>query len=141
VKLFAERGPGGPQPTLNCRAMMFWPARAGNWTACPCPSQLVAAQLSAFPVDDIERFLAEWFAFPWAGPRVGTYRHSSVESSLEWSYRLLTDQEQQALRMLSVFRSPFRLDGAKAVITSACPEDEVMPLVASMVPVTTVGGC
>ena len=87
----------------------------------PLAIELVAAQLSAFSFDDIERFLAERFALRSAGPRLGTSRHSTVESSLEWSYRLLTDQEQQALRMLSVFRSPFRLDGAKAVITSASP--------------------
>ena len=99
----------------------------------PLAIELVAAQLSAFSFDDIERFLAEWFALRSAGPRLGTSRHSTVESSLEWSYRLLTDQEQQALRMLSVFRSPFRLDGAKAVITRAYPADEVMPLVASLV--------
>jgi non-specific serine/threonine protein kinase len=57
----------------------------------PLAIELVAAQLSAFSFDDIERFLAEWFALRSAGSRLGPSRHSSVESSLEWSYRLLTD--------------------------------------------------
>ena len=132
VKLFVERArraagrvelPGGDVLAGLCQRL----------DGLPLAIELVAAQLSAFSFDDIERFLAEWFALRSAGPRLGASRHSSVESSLEWSYRLLTDREQQALRMLSVFRSPFRLDGAKAIITSAYPADEVMPLVASLV--------
>jgi DNA-binding CsgD family transcriptional regulator len=35
--------------------------------------------------------------------------------------------------MLTVFRSPFRLDGARAILASAYPADEVMPVVASLV--------
>jgi predicted ATPase/DNA-binding CsgD family transcriptional regulator len=132
VKLFVERArraaahielPSGDVLAGMCRQL----------DGLPLAIELVAAQLSAFSFDDIERFMAEWFALRSAGPRLGISRHSSVESSLTWSYRLLTDPEQQALRMLSVFRSPFRLDGAKAVITSAYPADEVMPLVASLV--------
>ena len=132
VKLFVERArraaahvelPGGDVLAGMCQRL----------DGLPLAIELVAAQLSAFSFDDVERFLAEWFALRSAGPRLGTSRHSTVESSLEWSYRLLTDQEQQALRMLSVFRSAFRLDGAKAVITGAYPADEVMPLVASLV--------
>jgi predicted ATPase/DNA-binding CsgD family transcriptional regulator len=132
VKLFVERArraaahvelPGGDVLAGVCQQL----------DGLPLAIELVAAQLSAFSFDDIERFLAEWFALQSAGPRLGTSRHSSVESSLEWSYRFLTDQEQQGLRMLSVFRSPFRLDGAKAVITNAYPAHEVMPLVARLV--------
>jgi predicted ATPase/DNA-binding CsgD family transcriptional regulator len=132
VKLFVERArraaphvalPGDDVVAGICRRL----------DGLPLAIELVAAQLSAFSFDDIERFLAEWFALRSAGPRLGTFRHASVQSSLEWSYRLLTDLEQQTLRMLTVFRSPFRLDGAKTVITSAIPADEVMPLVASLV--------
>jgi predicted ATPase/DNA-binding NarL/FixJ family response regulator len=132
VKLFVERArraaahvelPGEDVLAGICRQL----------DGLPLAIELVAAQLSAFSFDDIERFLTEWFALRSAGPRLGTSRHSSVEASLEWSYRLLTDQEQQGLRMLTVFRSPFRLDGAKAVFRSAHPADEVMPLVASLV--------
>jgi predicted ATPase len=54
-----------------------------------------------------------------------------LESDLEWSYRLLADQEQQALRMLPVFRSSFRLAGGQTAITSAHRADEVMSLAAA----------
>ena len=132
VKLFVERArraaahvqlPGDDALAAMCQRL----------DGLPLAIELVAAQLSAFSFDDVERFLAEWFALRSAGPRLGTSRHSSVESSLEWSYLLLTEQEQQALRMLSVFRSAFWLDGARAVITGAFPADAVMPLVASLV--------
>jgi predicted ATPase/DNA-binding CsgD family transcriptional regulator len=132
VKLFVERArraaahvelPGGEVLAGMCQRL----------DGLPLAIELVAAQLSAFCFDDLERLLAEFLALRSAGPRLGTYRHSSVESSLEWSYQFLTDQGQEALRMLSVFRAPFRLDGAKAVLTGAHLADEVMPLVASLV--------
>ncbi len=44
-------------------------------------------------------------------------RHSTMERTIDWSYQLLSADEQQVLTKLSVFRSPFRLEAAAEVIT------------------------
>jgi predicted ATPase len=42
-------------------------------------------------------------------------RHHTLCSLLDWSYRLLTEEEQRALRRLSVFAGSFTMDVAAAV--------------------------
>ena len=44
-------------------------------------------------------------------------RHKTLRASLDWSYRLLTEEEQRALRRLSVFAGSFTMDAAAAVAT------------------------
>ncbi len=47
-------------------------------------------------------------------------RHRTLQAALDWSYALLSPDEQVALRQLSVFAAPFRLDTACEVV--ALPE-------------------
>jgi non-specific serine/threonine protein kinase len=43
-------------------------------------------------------------------------RQASLAASIDWSYRLLSDQEQWAFRRLSVFPAPFTAVAARAVV-------------------------
>jgi predicted ATPase/DNA-binding CsgD family transcriptional regulator len=47
------------------------------------------------------------------GPSAG--RHASLAATADWSYRLLTEDEQRVFRALSVFPAPFTLEAAEAV--------------------------
>lgn len=42
-------------------------------------------------------------------------RHRSLAATVEWSYRLLEEDEQRAFRAVSVFPGPFTLEAAEAV--------------------------
>lgn len=53
--------------------------------------------------------------------RHGAGRHASLSAMLDWSYDLLTPDEQCVLRRLAVFRGGFTLDAAAAV--AACAGD------------------
>jgi non-specific serine/threonine protein kinase len=48
-------------------------------------------------------------------------RHRSLHATLEWSYALLTPDQQALFRRLAVFRGGFTLDGAEAVSTGDAP--------------------
>jgi predicted ATPase/DNA-binding SARP family transcriptional activator len=48
-------------------------------------------------------------------------RHRSLRSVIDWSWRLLTDQERRALRRLSVLRGGFDLEAAAAVAGATLP--------------------
>lgn len=49
----------------------------------------------------------EWLNY---GPRNAPARHQSLQATLDWSYRLLSDPEAMAMRLLSVFTGPFTLE-------------------------------
>ncbi|MET7426734.1 BTAD domain-containing putative transcriptional regulator [Dactylosporangium sp. NPDC005555] len=49
------------------------------------------------------------------GRRVGAARHRTLRAAIQWSYDLITQDEQTLLRELSVFAAPFDLRAAEAV--------------------------
>jgi len=55
------------------------------------------------------------FALLTEGDRTATDRQRSLAATVEWSYRLLDEQEQRVFRQVSVFPGPFTLEGAEAV--------------------------
>jgi len=55
----------------------------------------------------------------WLGARrTAPLRHSTLRATLEWSYALLSREEQIVLRRLAVFAGPFSMMAAEAVATS-----------------------
>ncbi len=49
------------------------------------------------------------------GRRAAIPRHRTLRATLDWSYEILPEREQEVLRSLSVFRGSFTLEGADAV--------------------------
>src|SRR5690606_22485102 len=54
----------------------------------------------------------------WHGRRTALPRHQTLRALLDWSYGLLPDAEQRALRRLSVFVGTFTIEAASAVVHS-----------------------
>ena len=59
--------------------------------------------------------LDDRFALLTAGDRLAAERHRSLAATVEWSYRLLEEDERRVFRLVSVFPGPFTLEGARAV--------------------------
>src|SRR5262249_29161450 len=66
------------------------------------------------------------------GSRTALPRHQTLRATMDWSYALLTPEEQALLRRLSVFAGGFSLEAAEAVCFAET-EDEVLGLLASLV--------
>ncbi len=92
-----------------------------------------AARVSMFSIDDLAKRVDQRFRLL-TGGRGGVERHQTLRAAIDWSYDLLTPQEQLVLARLSVFAGGCTLDAAEAVVADEEPSvDEVLDLIAGLV--------
>jgi predicted ATPase/class 3 adenylate cyclase/DNA-binding CsgD family transcriptional regulator len=80
----------------------------------PLAIELAAARVEALGLDR----LGDRSGLLVSASRVAAARQRSLEATVEWSYRLLSETERQVFRRLAVFPGPFTLDAAEAVAGS-----------------------
>jgi serine/threonine-protein kinase PknK len=85
----------------------------------PLAIELAAARVEALGVTQLLDRLDERFGLLVGGDRLAAARHRSLAATVEWSYQLLSEQEQRVFRQVSVFPAPFTLEGAQAVAGAA----------------------
>ncbi len=81
----------------------------------PLAIELAAARLRTMTLDELDQGLDQRFRLLAGGPRRARERHQTLRATVDWSYDLLTPQEQRFFDRLSVFSGGFDLDGAEAV--------------------------
>lgn len=101
----------------------------------PFAIELAAASIDALGLRGVVSRLDHPLRLPATGRRTAAPRHRTLRAALDWSYRLLTAEEQRVLCRLSVFAGSFTLEAAATV--AADPkyakgdiEDQVVALVA-----------
>ena len=124
VQLFTERARAvapsfQPTPTVAqiCRRL----------DGIPLAIELAAARVRVLTVDQIAARLNHVFELLSAGSRT-LPRHRTIHETIDWSYRLLSGDEQVLLRRLGIFGGGFSLDAAEAI----CGED-ILPLLSALV--------
>ena len=80
----------------------------------PLAVELVAAQLRSQSLSQIAAALSDGEDFLGYGRR-GPLRQRTLEGALDWSYDLLTSQEQALLRRLAVFRGGWDMEAAQEI--------------------------
>lgn len=70
----------------------------------PLALELAAARLRAMSADQVAGRLDDRFALLSAGARTMPRRQQTLGATMDWSYQLLTSEEQAGLRALTVFR-------------------------------------
>jgi predicted ATPase/DNA-binding SARP family transcriptional activator len=93
----------------------------------PLAIELAAARVRAFGLEEIAAKLEDRFRFLSGGSRTAHSRLQSLSSTVEWSYNLLSYDEQSLFRRLAPFRSWFSLEAVESVTTfePIAPEDGV----------------
>jgi non-specific serine/threonine protein kinase len=81
----------------------------------PLAIELAAARVEALGAVQLADRLEDRFALLAGGDRLAAERHRSLAAAVEWSYRLLGEDERRMFRQLSVFPGPFTLEAAEAV--------------------------
>ncbi len=81
----------------------------------PLVIELAAARLGALSFADLSARLDQALDLLGSGER-SRDRHRSLRATLGWSYQLLSSDEQEVYRAVSVLRGPFRLGVAEALV-------------------------
>jgi predicted ATPase/class 3 adenylate cyclase len=115
VALFTERAravrpgwePGTDAPAVEeiCRLL----------DDLPLGIELAAARVATLPPAVIRDRLAAHLPLPGSGPRDAPSRQRTLDSTVAWSYDLLTPERQQLFRSLGVFDGGFDADEVAAV--------------------------
>ena len=83
--------------------------------------ELAAARVTVLTPDEIEARLSERFHVLSGGSSLALPRHQTMRTALQWSYDLLSAEEQKIFRRLWVFPDSFSIDAAVAV----CREQQI----------------
>jgi predicted ATPase/DNA-binding winged helix-turn-helix (wHTH) protein len=81
----------------------------------PLAIEIAGCRVGAYGVRGIAELLDNRFELLWQGQRSSIARHRTLQATLDWSYNLLSDIEQRALRNLAVFVGSFTLEAARSV--------------------------
>ncbi|MDQ4117175.1 MAG: winged helix-turn-helix domain-containing protein [Actinomycetota bacterium] len=79
----------------------------------PLAIELAAGRLSTFSLSELAERLDRALDLLTGGRPTADARHRALRSTVEWSYRLLPDEERRLFRHLSVFVDGFDLAGAE----------------------------
>ncbi|MFI0777000.1 AfsR/SARP family transcriptional regulator [Streptomyces sp. NPDC021212] len=81
----------------------------------PLGIELVAPKAASTPLPVIVRQLRTRRGLLEVPLRSADARHGTLRAALDWSYRLVTDEEREVWRAVSVFAAPFTVDAAEAI--------------------------
>jgi non-specific serine/threonine protein kinase len=81
----------------------------------PLAIELAAARAGLMSPDQMLDRLRDRFGLLTGGSRTGPARHRTLQSALEWSYDLLSEEERRLFRSLSVFAGSFSLEAAEEI--------------------------
>jgi predicted ATPase/DNA-binding SARP family transcriptional activator len=116
VRLFVQRAEDvDPELTLDHKAMSMIGEIVTLLDGLPLAVELAASLAGVLGLTEIRRRLDDRFALLTKGRRTALPRQQTLAATLDWSYRLLTANEQRLLRRLSVFAGSFDVPAVEAV--------------------------
>jgi predicted ATPase/DNA-binding SARP family transcriptional activator len=81
----------------------------------PLAMELAAARANVLSLPEIDARLHDRFRFLVSWRRLAAARHRTLREAMDWSYDLLTDEEQRVFARLSVFAGGFTLAAVTAI--------------------------
>ncbi len=100
----------------------------------PLAIELAAARIRVMAPQALLSRLAQPLRLLAAGPHDAPARHRSMRDAIDWSYRLLDEEQRALLRQMGVFAGSVPLDGIELVATAAGigPPGETVDLLARL---------
>ena len=95
----------------------------------PLALELAAARMTTFSPDDLLDRLDQPLSLLSRGPRDAPDRQRTMRATIQWSYDLLTQDEQRLFRQLPVFVNGASLEAIESVTTSGSALQEIVALV------------
>ena len=95
--------------------------------------ELAAARVNLFSVSTLAERLKQHFFVLSGGNRTTLPRHKTMRGLLDWSYDLLSEQEQRTFRKLAIFAGGFTLELATRMCVNDLDQDSVAAALFSLV--------
>lgn len=143
VRLFIERAQAAwPEFMLTEQNVATVAQICRRLDGMPLAIELAAARMKALTVEQIAARLDDAFRLLTGGSRIALPRHQTLRAAMDWSYELLSEQEQALLRRLAVFAGGWTLEAAETVCAfgdggrkpwSSVPRPEVLDLLSHLV--------
>jgi predicted ATPase/DNA-binding winged helix-turn-helix (wHTH) protein len=92
----------------------------------PLAIEFAAARVATLGLGRVAEGLEDRFRLLTRGRRTALPRHQTLRATLDWSYDLLTEEEQSLFRRLAIFPAGFTLDAAAAIMKDALPDPSVI---------------
>ena len=100
----------------------------------PLAIELAAARIRALSVEQIVARLNDAYRLLTGGSRSALPRQQTLRAAMDWSYDLLSPQEQACFRRLSVFAGSFSLEAAEAICAGEPGEAyDVLDILSSLI--------
>ncbi|MBR1120951.1 winged helix-turn-helix domain-containing protein [Bradyrhizobium lablabi] len=80
----------------------------------PLAIELTASRTSTYGINGLAQLIGDRLMLAWQ-KRLGAPRHQTLQAMLDWSYDLLSEDEQAVLCALSIFVGAFELEMAQAI--------------------------
>jgi non-specific serine/threonine protein kinase len=135
VRLFVERARSVlPSFTLTPENASAVVQVCRRLDGIPLAIELAAARIRALSVEQIVARLDDVYRLLTGGSRLALPRQQTLRAAMDWSYDLLSPQEQACFRRLSVFAGSFSLEAAEAICAGE-PEEpyDVLDVLSSMI--------
>lgn len=95
----------------------------------PLAIELAAARVTVFSAEQIAARLDDRFKLLTGGSRTALPRQQTLRALIDWSYDILSKEEQALLRRLSVFTGGWSFEGAEAI----CADLDVLELLTQLI--------
>ena len=135
VRLFVERARGhDPSFYLNPKNALAVTEICRRLEGIPLAVELAAARVGMLSLEQIAQRLTDSLKLLTGGARTAVNRHRTLKGALDWSHELLSEDEKQLFRRLSVFAGGWTLEAAEAVgAGGGVEEEDVLDLLSGLV--------
>ncbi|MET0239687.1 MAG: winged helix-turn-helix domain-containing protein [Sphingobium sp.] len=146
VRLFLAKAGRGNEADLEAAYVQAVAAICARLDGLALAIELAAGTAGSFGADALTELFRDGFGAMQRGPRGAPLRHQTLEAALDWSYRLLPEQEAVLFELLSVFAGRFSAEDAECVYAAGgldpmTGRDALGQLVAkSLVSADVIGG-
>ena len=140
VELFAERARlARPEFTVNDENRETVAELCTRLDGIPLAIELATARLKMLSVEQIAEHLGDRFRLLTGGSRTAMERQRTLRAMMDWSYDLLSGEQQALLRRLAVFYDGFAYEAAEEVCSDeTLPRFEVLDLLGRLVEASMV---
>lgn len=115
VRLFLAKAGRGDDADLEPDYVQAVASICARLDGLPLAIELAAGTAGSFGAEALTDLFRDGFGAMHRGRRDAPLRHQTLEAALDWSYRLLPEQEAILLELLSVFAGRFSAEDAESI--------------------------